>query len=102
MIPAIDDARLRRGPRERPWTPEHDATLLALKAAGMTVEAIGERLRRTPAAVSSRVYNLTIDEAPVHAARDFLAERIDRYLARIAKLNRLTVPDMTREYYGWR
>ncbi|MGR4893361.1 hypothetical protein ACIPPQ_20240 [Sphingopyxis sp. LARHCG72] len=90
------------GPRERPWTREHDATLMKLKQAGLTVEVIGERLRRTPAAVSSRVYNLTAEETQVHAARDFLAERIDRYLARIAKLNRLTVPDMTREYYGWR
>ena len=93
---------MKRGPRERPWTPENDATLLALKSAGLTVAAIGERLSRTQQAVYSRVYNLTAEQKTVTDMRDRLAEKVDAYLARIAKLNALTVPDMTREYYGWR
>ena len=60
--------KLKRGAKERPWKPEHDATLVAMKAAGMTITAIGERLGRTPQAVSSRIYNLGADDRPIDKA----------------------------------
>jgi hypothetical protein len=78
----------------RPWTPEHDATLQAMKAAGMTIAAIGERLGRTPQAISSRIYNLGADERPIEKPRDFLGEKIEFYMATIFKLNRSAFSDV--------
>jgi hypothetical protein len=97
--------QMKRGAKERPWKPEHDATLVAMKAAGLTIAAIGERLGRTPQAVSSRIYNLGADERPINTARDFLGEKIEFYLATIFKLNRTSfadVRDLKRSAYGWR
>lgn len=97
--------QLKRGAKERPWKPEHDATLVAMKAAGLTVAAIGERLGRTPQAVSSRIYNLGADERPIDTARDFLGEKIELYLATIFRLNQSAftdVRDLKARAYGWR
>lgn len=105
MIAAIDDARLRRARKERPWTPEHDATLQSMKAAGLTIAAIGERLGRTPQAVSSRLYNLGADEAPIQPARDHLGEKVELYMAKIFRLNQSAfndVRDLKARAYGWR
>ncbi|MGN6290414.1 MAG: hypothetical protein ACTHNA_14260 [Sphingopyxis terrae] len=105
MIAAIDDARLRRNRRERPWTPEHDATLQSMKAAGLTIAAISERLGRTPQAVSSRIYNLAADENPIRINRDFLSEKIELYMDTIFRLNQskfANVQELKQRCYGWR
>lgn len=106
MIPAIDDARIRRNRRERPWTPEHDALLLKLKQAGLTIAVIAERLGRTPDACTSRVYNLSADDERVAAPpKDYLGEKVELYLATIFRLNRSAfadVRDLKVRAYGWR
>ena len=100
MIPAMDDTR-RRGPRERPWTAENDATLLSLREAGLTMSVAGERLNRSAHACWSRVARLTREEPTTAPARDCLGERIEAYLARIAKLNGYRPGDLKRQCYGW-
>ena len=102
MIPAIDDARISRGMKERPWTAEHDAILLRLSKAGLTIPIIAERLGRSKDACTSRKVRITSKPETVPPARDYLAERIEAYLGRIAKLNDYTKPDLKRECYGWR
>ena len=37
------------------WTPKDDATAQAMSAQGISIELIGERLRRTPEAVKRRL-----------------------------------------------
>lgn len=93
---------LKQRTKERPWTPEQDAMLFALKASGLTMAAIGERLGRTPQAVMSRAYNLSVAaRRAVPPRRDDLGERIEAYLARIADLNGYDVSDLKASCYGW-
>lgn len=100
MIPAIDDNRLR-GKRERPWTAEHDRILIQLRESGLTLPIIAERLGRTANACSSRHSRLTGETPELTRPRDYLGERIESYLSRIASLNRYQVDDLKRQCYGW-
>lgn len=99
MIPAIDDTRRRR---ERPWTPEHDRILLQLRNAGLTLPIIGERLGRTPDACSSRAIRLTTGERALTEVPDYLGDKIEAYMHRIAKINGYRVNDLKAQCYGWR
>lgn len=89
-------------PKERQWTPRHDEILLQLRGAGLTLPVIGERLGRTAYACSSRVTRLLGEEPEILPPKDYLGERIDAYMARIARLNRMPVDVMQRVAYGWR
>lgn len=100
MIPAIDDTR-RRGPRERPWTPEHDRILLQLRSAGLTLPIIGERLGRTPDACSSRAIRLTTGERALTEAPDYLGDKIEAYIHRLAGYNNCA-PVEIKGAFGWR
>lgn len=98
--------RQSRGRKERPWTPEHDALLLKLRQAGLTIDAVAERLDRTPSACTSRAYKLSVDDEKVAPPpKDYLGEKIELYLAQIFRLNRSAfadVRDLKRRAYGWR
>jgi len=104
MIPAIDDWRTKRKgeKRERPWTPEHDAILLQLRAAGVTMPVIGERLGRSKFACANRADRLSAVPKIIEPPKDFLGDRIEAYLTRIASLNDYAKSDLKRECYGWR
>lgn len=86
--------------RERDWTLEEDQTLLQLRRAGVSLSIVGERINRSVKACSSRVSRLMREREA--RPRDYLAEQIESYLARIAKLNGYQVNDLKREAYGWR
>jgi hypothetical protein len=91
--------------RGRPWLPEHDATLAELCKAGLGISIIAERLGRTPNAVSCRRLDLARQELPKPAPpppKDFLAERIEARIKRLARINRVTPEYIKRECYGWR
>ena len=104
MIPAVDDWRTKRKgeKRDRPWTPEHDMILLRLRAAGMTMSVIGERLGRSKFACANRADRITAAPKKIEPPKDFLGQRIEAYLGRIASLNDYTASDLKRECYGWR
>jgi hypothetical protein len=67
--------------------------------------AIGERLGRTPQAVSSRIYNLGTGDPPIKPAHDHLGEKVELYMAKIFRLNQSAfsdVRDLKARAYGWR
>lgn len=93
------------GRRDRPWTPENDAALRQMKAAGLTVEAIAGAIDRTPGAIMSRVYHLSVKDPltpKVRGGTDRMGQRVEDYLARIARINGYSLPGLKRECYGWR
>lgn len=95
-------ASLKRCTKGRPWTAEQDARLRALRASGLTIAGIAERLGRTPQAVASRASHLsTGGPRPMAPRRDDLGARIEAYLARIADLNGYDVRDLKALCYGW-
>lgn len=103
MIAACDDTRSRKGePRERPWLPEHDQLLIRLRDAGLTLPVIGERLGRSKNACAQRAQRIAAKVTAPEPPRDYLGEKIEAYLDRIAKLNSYLIPDLKRECYGWR
>lgn len=98
MSTAIGNTRRR----ERPWTPEHDAILLQLRAAGLTMPVIGERLGRSKSACVNRADRITKAPKLIAPVKDYLGDRIEAYLTRIAGLNGYAAADLKRECYGWR
>lgn len=90
------------GRKEPNWTAEADATLLALSKAGLSMPIIAERLGRTPDACASRKVRITSKPEAIGPMPDCLGDRINAYLARIAKLNSYEPDDLKLRCYGWR
>jgi hypothetical protein len=56
--PQVDAARLDRPAAYAPWTPQEDAGLEAMRAAGMSVPDVAVVLRRQDGAIRSRLRHL--------------------------------------------